>query len=133
LCSDQNKSKPICISALQAGLAAPAVTYFDRSSESRLLHQLARESLLVRKESRWATGLMVLGMTAFSLHVNTNDLALPRQDRLMQTKPSPNTPRARMPAQRHLPEMFRLEAVVDFPAEVVHAVGGTKAAFNAAL
>jgi hypothetical protein len=64
--------------------------------------------------------------------VNTNDLALLNQDQLMQTKPSPNMLRARMPAPRHLPEMFRLEEVVDFPAEVVHVVGGTKAAFNAA-
>src|ERR1700722_4951710 len=48
-----------------AGLAAPAVTYFDRSSKSRLLHQLVREFLLVRKESRWATGLMVVGTAAF--------------------------------------------------------------------
>jgi hypothetical protein len=51
----------------------------------------------------------------------------------MQTKPSPNMLRARMPAPQHLQEMFHLEAVVDFPAEEVHAVGGTKAAFNAAL
>jgi hypothetical protein len=51
----------------------------------------------------------------------------------MQTKPSPNMLRARIPPPPHLPEMFRLEAVLDFPAEVVHAVGGTKAAFNAAL
>jgi hypothetical protein len=49
----------------------------------------------------------------------------------MQTKPSPNMLRARMPAPQHLQEMFRLEAVLDFPAEEVHAVRGTKAAFNA--
>jgi hypothetical protein len=49
----------------------------------------------------------------------------------MQTKPSPNMPRARMPAPPHLPEMFHLEEGADFPAEVVHVVGVTKAAFNA--
>jgi hypothetical protein len=49
----------------------------------------------------------------------------------MQTKPSPNMPRARMPAPPRLPEMFHLEEVPDFPAEVVHVVGLTKAAFNA--
>jgi hypothetical protein len=65
--------------------------------------------------------------------VNTNDLALPKPDRLMQTKPSPNMLRARMPAPPHLAEMFRLEEVLDFLAEVVHVVGVTKAAFNAAL
>jgi hypothetical protein len=67
------------------------------------------------------------------LHVNTNDLALPKQDRLMQTKPSPNMLRARMPAPQHLQEMFRLEEVPEFPAEVVDVVAVTKAAFNAAL
>jgi hypothetical protein len=39
--------------------------------------------------------------------------------------------RARMPPLPHLPEMVRLEEGVDFPAEVVDAVGVTKAAFNA--
>jgi hypothetical protein len=62
--------------------------------------------------------------------VNTNDLALPKPDRLMQTKPSPNMLRARMPPPPNLPEMFRLEEVLDFPAEEVHVVGVTKAAFN---
>jgi hypothetical protein len=68
--------------------------------------------------------------------VNTNDLALPKPDRLMQTKPSPNMLRARIPAPPHLPEMFRLEEVRDFPEEeevVVVDVAATKAAFNAAL
>jgi hypothetical protein len=41
--------------------------------------------------------------------------------------------RAQMPAPPHLPEMFRLEVVLDSPAEEVHVVGVTKAAFNAAL
>jgi hypothetical protein len=50
---------------LLSASSAPAVTYFDRWSKSRLHHQLVREYLLVRKESQWATGLMVLGMTAF--------------------------------------------------------------------
>jgi hypothetical protein len=49
----------------------------------------------------------------------------------MQTKPSPNMLRARIPPPPHLPEMFRLEEVLDFPAEEVHVVGVTKAAFNA--
>jgi hypothetical protein len=39
---------------------------------------------------------------------------------------------AQMPALPHLPEMYRLEEVPDFPAEeVVHVAGVTKAAFNA--
>jgi hypothetical protein len=50
----------------------------------------------------------------------------------MQTKPSPNMLRARIPAPAHLPEMVRLEEVLDFPAAEVHLVV-TKAAFNAAL
>jgi hypothetical protein len=66
------------------------------------------------------------------LHVNTNDLALPKPDRLMQTKPSPNMLRARIPAPAHRPEMFRLEEVLDFPVEEVDVVVA-KAAFNAAL
>jgi hypothetical protein len=41
--------------------------------------------------------------------------------------------RARMPPPPNLPEMFRLEEVLDCPAEVVRVVGVTKAAFNAAL
>jgi hypothetical protein len=49
----------------------------------------------------------------------------------MQTKPSPNMRRAQMPALPHLPEMYRLEEVPDFPAKVVDVVGVTKAAFNA--
>jgi hypothetical protein len=50
----------------------------------------------------------------------------------MQTKPSPNMRHAQMPALPHLPEMYRLEEVPDFPAEeVVHVAGVTKAAFNA--
>jgi hypothetical protein len=48
----------------------------------------------------------------------------------MQTKPSPNMLRARMPPPRHLPEMRRLGEVLDLPAELVHVVGVTKAAFN---
>jgi hypothetical protein len=48
----------------------------------------------------------------------------------MQTRPSPNMLRARRPPPPHLPEMFRLEEVLDFPAELVHVVGATKAAFN---
>jgi len=67
------------------------------------------------------------------LDVNTNDRALPKQDRLIQTKPSPNMLLARMPAPQHPREMFRLEVVLDFPAEEVHVVAVTKAAFNAAL
>ena len=51
----------------------------------------------------------------------------------MQTKRSPNMLRARIPPPPHLPEMFRLEEVLDFPAVEVHVVGVTKAAFNAAL
>jgi hypothetical protein len=51
----------------------------------------------------------------------------------MQTRPSPNMLRARMPPPPHLPEMFRLEEVLDFPAEEVHVVGVTKAAFNSAM
>ena len=50
----------------------------------------------------------------------------------MQTKPSPNMLRARMLARPHLPEMVRLEEVLDFPAPEVQLVV-TKAAFNAAL
>jgi hypothetical protein len=49
----------------------------------------------------------------------------------MQTKLSLNMLRARMPAPRHLPEMFRLEGVADFPAAAVDVVAVTKAAFNA--
>jgi hypothetical protein len=64
--------------------------------------------------------------------VNTNDLALPKPDRLMQTKPSPNMLRAQIPAPAHLPEMVRLEEVLDFPVAEVHLVV-TKAVFNAAL
>ncbi len=48
----------------------------------------------------------------------------------MQIRPSPNMLRARMPPPPHRPEMVRLEEVLDFPAEVVHVVGATKAAFN---
>jgi hypothetical protein len=59
-----------------------------------------------------------------------NDLTLPKPDRLMPTKPSPNMLPARMPAPPHLREMLRLEEVLDFPAAVVHVVGVTKAAFN---
>jgi len=48
----------------------------------------------------------------------------------MQTKPSPNMLRTRMPPRQHPQEMFRLEEVLDFPAELVHVVGVTKAAFS---
>jgi hypothetical protein len=40
---------------------------------------------------------------------------------------------ARMPPPPNLPEMVRLEEVVDFPAEVVDVVGVTKAAFDVAV
>ena len=48
----------------------------------------------------------------------------------MQTKPSPNMLRARIAPPPKLAEMFRLEEVLDFPAELVHVVGVTKAAFS---
>ena len=51
----------------------------------------------------------------------------------MQTKPSPNMLRARIAPPPKLAEMFRLEEVLDFPAEEVRVVGVIKAAFNAAL
>jgi len=41
--------------------------------------------------------------------------------------------RARIPPPPRLPEMFRLEEVLDFPAEEVHVVAVTKAAFNEAI
>jgi hypothetical protein len=63
--------------------------------------------------------------------VNTNDLALPKQDRMMQTKPLPNMLRARIAPPPQLLEVVRIGEVLDFPAEEVHLV--TKAAFNAAL
>ena len=49
----------------------------------------------------------------------------------MQTKPSPNMLRARMPALPHLREMFRLAEVMDLEeAEVLGGAGVTKAAFS---
>jgi len=48
----------------------------------------------------------------------------------MQTKPLPNTQHARMPPLPYLPEMFRLEDVVDFPALAADLVGLAKAAFS---
>ena len=48
----------------------------------------------------------------------------------MQTKPLPNTPHARMPPLPNLPEMFRLEDVMDFPAQEAHLVELAKAAFS---
>ena len=60
-----------------------------------------------------------------------NDLARPNQGRRMQTKPSPNMLRARMPALPHLREMFRLAEVMDLEeAEVLGGAGVTKAAFS---
>jgi hypothetical protein len=50
----------------------------------------------------------------------------------MQTRPLPNTPRARMPAPPHLPEMFRLADVTDSPAQEVDLVDLAKAAFSLA-
>ena len=37
-----------------------------------------------------------------------------------------------MPPPPHLPEMFRLEDVMDFPAQEAHLVGLAKAAFSVA-
>jgi hypothetical protein len=51
----------------------------------------------------------------------------------MPTKPSPNMLPARMPAPPQLPAMFRLEVVLEFPAEEGGVLEATKAAFNAAL
>ena len=48
----------------------------------------------------------------------------------MQTKPLPNTQHARMPPPPYLPEMFRLEDVMDFPVRAADLVGLAKAAFN---
>ena len=59
-------------------------------------------------------------------------LALLKPDPLMQTKPLPNTPRARMPAPAHLPEMFRLADAMDFPAQEADLVDLAKAAFSVA-
>jgi hypothetical protein len=64
--------------------------------------------------------------------VKTKNLALPKQDLLMQTEPLPNTPHARMPLPPNLLEMFRLEEAMDFPVQEVHVVGPAKAGFSAA-
>ena len=64
--------------------------------------------------------------------MKTTDLALPKQDPLTQTELLPNTPHARMPRPPNLPEMFRLEEVMDFPVQEAHAVGPAKAAFSVA-
>jgi hypothetical protein len=50
----------------------------------------------------------------------------------MQTKPLPNTPRARMPAPAYLPEMFRLADAMDFPVQEGDPVDLAKAAFSVA-
>jgi hypothetical protein len=64
--------------------------------------------------------------------VKTKDLALRKQDPLMQTEPLPNTPHARMLPPPNLAEMFRLEEVMDFPVQEAHVVGLAKAAFSVA-
>jgi len=42
-----------------------SVRHFDCSAESQFTSPILRELFLVRKESWWATGLIVLGITAF--------------------------------------------------------------------
>jgi len=88
---------------------------------------------LVRKESRWATGLIVLGITAFFLpHAKMEELALPKQEQQIQTQPLPNMVHVRIPLP-DLPGMFRLGEALDFPADLVHEAGVAKAAFSAGL
>ncbi|HEX6564124.1 MAG TPA: hypothetical protein VF020_07565 [Chthoniobacterales bacterium] len=48
----------------------------------------------------------------------------------MQTKPLPDTQHARMPPPPYLPEMFRLEDVMDFLARAADLVALAKAVFS---
>jgi len=65
-------------------------------------------------------------------HAKTEELALPRQEQLIQTQLLPNMVHAqvRLP---DLPGMFRLGEALDSPADLMHVAGVAKAAFNAAL
>ena len=55
----------------------------------------------------------MLGITAFLAHV-TEELALPKQEQLIQTQPLPNMVHAQIPLP-DLPRMFRLGEALDFP------------------
>jgi hypothetical protein len=55
------------------------------------------------------------------------ELALPRQEQLIQTQPLPSMVHAQT-LLPDLPEMFRLGEALDLPVDLVHMAGVAKAA-----
>jgi hypothetical protein len=83
----------------------------------------------VRKESRLATGLIVLGITAFLTACQNGGTGASKTGTT-----DPNTAFAEYGARTNtlldLPGMCRLGKALDFPAELVHMAGVAKAAFS---